>query len=108
MREIIRTTEHKIGDRVILQLNKYYSGSDICEEANLLYREGQVVHLDDIIVDTSSDYEVVKFHIWDNRYVYTCYYDEYNRIVVDKTFDIVSRKHINIFGDDEYKLIMKE
>ena len=108
MKDIIRTVEHKIGGRAILQLTKYYSGSDICEEANIIYPDGQVVHLDNIAVNTSSDYEIVKFHIWDNGCVYTYYYDDCNRIIVDKTFDVITRRFINIYDANEYKLIMKE
>ena len=38
----------------------------------------------------------------------TYYYDDCNRIIVDKTFDVITRRFINIYDANEYKLIMKE
>lgn len=107
MKDIINTIEHDINNGIRLQLNKFYSGSDICEEAILIYPEGQMIHLDIITIDTSSDYEPIKFHLWDVGYVYTCYYDNNRRLTVDKSFDIVSRKYVNIFEECESKLTKK-
>lgn len=73
-RSVTYDYEVKVNDETTLLIDRYWSGSDLCDSISVFYKsDNSVVNLKPVIVCTPADYEVPEYYLWDEDYVYICF-----------------------------------
>ena len=102
--------EIKINKEATLLIDRYWSGSDLCESASIYYSDNNVVNLKPVILCTPADYEISKYYLWDDNYIYTCFDNKNEDIKIESVYDINQRKSINLEldRDKEYMFALSK
>ena len=84
--------EIKLNEEATLLIDRFWNGSDLCESANIFYKDKSVINLKPVIICSPADYEVPEYYVWDNDYVYICFDGVDNEVKVKSIFDVSKRK----------------